>query len=720
MNEDSVKRHLDGSDGKLFFAMDTGGTMTDAFIVDEHGEFSVGKAQTTPELEANGILVSFEDALGSWSMATSEAASRLDAVLYSGTIMLNRLVSRTGEAPIGVITTAGFEDVLRFGRGKQSYANFSYAERLHARSHFHPEPIVPRGLVRGVRGRVHFSGLELIPLFEDEAREAVQYLLGRGVKAICVGLLFSHQNPVQEQRVRELAAEVMAEAGIEVPVYLSSESHPVRGELARINSMVIDVYAARPSRGQFERLRDRLRGLGSQAAVRVLTAYGGMVAPEHDWLVSTVVSGPIGGMIGAKYLGEALHTPNLVCADIGGTSFDVGLITEGEYTLRQETPLASFIMSVPMLAMESIGAGTGTFVRLDPVISRVNLGPESAGYRVGMSNPMSGLTVPTVTDCHVVLGHVDPDYFLGGQLQLDRRAAESALRAELADPLGTTVEESAWGVIQLLETDFREHLSALILGAGYAPENYDLLMYGGGGPLHVASISKGMHFQDVLVPSWAAAFSAFGCATADFSYRFERSVDQVLSPDGSQHGDVAELLNEVWADLRAQLEAEFRRDGLDPATMEFRPSLRLLYRGMLDDLEVPVERAALVPEDLDAILAEYDQRFERMFARAAKSPEAGYVVTKAIAVGIHPHQKPQLPSIRLGSATPPERARKQAREIYWDTAWVKADIWEMDLLHPGSVVTGPAVIEAPATTLLVPPGFEAQLDTHRVFHIKEV
>ncbi len=266
----------------------------------------------------------------------------------------------------------------------------------------------------------------------------------------------------------------------------------------------------------------------------------------------------------------------------------------------------------------------------------------------------------------------------------------------------------------------RDHLAAMILGLGYSPENYHLLTYGGGGPLHVAALSRGLQFEGVLVPAWAAAFSAYGCACADCAYRYDRTMDQVLPPDGSGHQAVVGRLTSAWREIRERLAEELRRDGLDPGRMVFRPYVRIQYRGMLDDLEIPSPSAEPSPEDLDAIIAEYERLFERIFARAAKSAEAGYVVTKAIGVGIVPTEKPRIPELPLQGQDPAKGSMKGRRRIFWDGSWTTADLFEMDRLQPGNVVAGPAVVEAPATTLLVPPGWRAALDKNLIFRVEEV
>ena len=705
-------------------AMDTGGTMTDTFVVDEAANYTVGKAQTTPDDESICTRNSFADALDNWGVDPGEGAEGLEGIVYSGTAMLNRLLEREGEGSIGVITNGGMEDQLRFGRGIQSWADRSYAGRLHAREHEHPEPLVPRENIRGVRGRMNMAGLPTLSLYEEEAYEAVNDLLDRGVRVICVCLVYSYLNDDHEQRVREIAEEVMAERGEEVPVWLSSEQKPIRGEVPRMNTLVIEAYAAEPSREQLYRVDDGFSELGADAPVRVLTSSGGTVAPEHDWLVDTMLSGPIGGIFGGEFLADELGIDNLVCSDVGGTSFDVGLITEGHYPTRWDQSLAQFMVNIPMTAMDTIGSGTGSYVRVDRTSERIEVGPDSAGYRVGVSNLDSDVETVTVTDCTLALGYLNPDSFLGGDIPMDREVAVDAIEEQVADPLGEDPHETARGVLDIVERDMSNELRGLILGLGYSPENYTLMSYGGGGPLHAAGYSRGLEFQDVLIPQWAAAFSAFGCACAESAYRYDQSVDEILQPDFSNAATVAYSVTDTLETLRERAEAAFERDGVDPGSVEFRPSIRIQYLGMLDDLEVDVSEVwdpedGVDAEDVETIIDRYEEKFDQVFQRAAKSPENGYQLTMAIGVGVAPSAKPTIPDEELQGETPPEAAHKGTRDIYWDDAWHEADLWQMREIRPGNRVLGPAVVEAPATTILVPPGYEAPLDENRIYHLQE-
>ncbi|HET7177966.1 MAG TPA: hydantoinase/oxoprolinase N-terminal domain-containing protein, partial [Solirubrobacterales bacterium] len=280
-------------------AIDAGGTMTDTFVVDEAGEFVVGKAQTTPEDESAGFMRSAEDALAQWGSTPGEAFPKIASGIFSGTAMINRLLSRQGRK-VGVIVSAGQEDYLRIERAIQTYLGYSYSDRLHLATHFHNEPLVPRERMHGVRGRIDVLGGEVLPLREADAREAAAALLDAGVEGIVVSLLFSYRNPGHELRVGEILAEEKERRGLngEVPVFLSSQLYPMRRDLPRLNTTLIEAYAAEPSRGTLAAVRERTREAGAGFELRVMASHGGTISIEANELARTLVSGPIGGVVG--------------------------------------------------------------------------------------------------------------------------------------------------------------------------------------------------------------------------------------------------------------------------------------------------------------------------------------------------------------------------------------------------------------------------------------
>lgn len=694
--------------------------MTDAFFVDETGHFVVGKAQTTPEDEALGVIRSSRDALQYWSTQPEEVFGSLISGVYSGTGMLNRLVQRKTQS-VGLIVNAGTEDnAMRLRRGIESYLGYSYSDRLHVNTHHYDAPLITRGNIRGVRERIDMFGQVIIPLYESDVAETVNSLLDQEVKALVVVLLHSYLNESHEKRVKEIAEGIMAERGQNVPVFLSCEYYPVRMEVPRINTMVIEASAAEPSRGQMRSVERAAQELGAPFRLRVMAAHGGTIGIDARELARTLISGPIGGVVGAKYLGEALGLRNLACTDIGGTSFDMGLVVDGDFAINTRPALARLLMSIPTVDIDSVGAGTGSFVRFNPVLRNLEIGPDSAGYRVGVSNPSGGLDTVTVTDCHVVLGIINPEFFLGGELKLDRQVAIEAVRQQIAEPLGLDVFDAALGVIELLESRLRNALEAEILGKGYAPANFVLISYGGGGPLHTAGYGAQLGFEDMLVPTWAAGFSAFGCGAADFEYRYDRTmlIDIPRSLDTTVWTSIAAAVNEAWTELEGFVREEFARGHYDPDQVAMRYLFRMQYQGQLNDLEVesPISRIES-QEDLKSFLEAFEQVYTRVYSEAARSSELGFRLMGVTVRGKGEVSRVKLPDETLQS---PDNAaaHKGTRKIYTRDGWLDASIWDMTRCQAGNVIRGWAIVESPSTTMVVPAGYEAQLDQHLVFHLR--
>ncbi len=705
-------------------AIDAGGTMTDTFIVDRSGEFVVGKAQTTPEDESVGFMASTRDALGYWGMETTEALSSMTSGIYSGTTMLNRLLERKGRR-IGVIVTAGMEDALRLERGIQTYLGYSYSDRLHVATHYHNEPLVPRELVKGVRGRVDMFGDEAIPLYEDEARRAVEELAAADVEGIAINFLYSYRNSSHEDRVSEIAAEVAPE----LPIFRSSELYPMRRDFPRLNSTVIEAYAAEPSREQLQKVREGTREAGAQFDLRIMAAHGGAISIDAKQLAQTLISGPIGGVVGARHLAAQISNgsgpSNILCTDIGGTSFDIALITDGEFQIRQTPDVGRFMLNLPLVQIDSIGAGTGSFVRIDPNSRRPELGPDSAGALIGVSWAEGNLETPSMTDLDLVLGRINPDYFLGGEMKLDPERARAAIADQVAGPLNLSVEQAAAGVLELFDETLKHQAVAQVLGKGYSPVDYTLLCYGGGGPLHVAGYTEDVPYRDVLVPAWAAGFSAFGCACGDFSYRSDLTIDIPIQPnaDEAEKAGVGMFVDGGWQMLRERVVEEFAKSSVAEQEIQFKHYARMQYFGQLNDIEIysPHQQISEA-SDVDDLIEAFEEAYAKLYARSARSPELGYLITNVIVTGVVEIEKPRLPDEQeVDGGTPDPKA---TRDVWWrqsngSEGWTETVIYEQDAVRAGHEIAGPAIIEAPADTFAVPPGRAVRLDRNRIFHLTQ-
>lgn len=702
--------------------IDAGGTMTDTFFVREDGSFVVGKAQSNPGDESQAIYESSIDALTEWNRQVDDVFPELLTCVYSGTAMLNRVVQRKG-LDVGLMCNRGFEDIHSMGRAIQSYLGYALEERIHLNCHRYDEPLVPLSRTRGVTERTDVQGQVVIPLREEEVRVATRELVARGSKAIVISLLQSHKNEHSELRARDICREELKEMGVDIPVFATVDYYPSRKETHRTNTTILEAYAAEPSRATLKKVSDRFKKHGAKFDLRVMATHGGTIGWKAKELARTIVSGPIGGVIGSKFLGEKLGYDNIACSDIGGTSFDMAIITKGNFAIHSDPDMARLVLSLPLVAMDSVGAGAGSFIRIDPYSKAIKLGPDSAGYRVGMCWADSGLDTVSVSDCHVVLGYLNPDNFLGGAIKLDVQRARKHLKEQIADPLGLTVEDAAAGVIELLDLNLREYMRSVISAKGYNPADFVCFSYGGAGPVHTYGYTEGLGFKDVVVPAWAAGFSAFGCACAEYEYRYDKSVDVGVGPNATDDEKIAacQTLTEAWAELSAKVIEEFVINGFKPQDVLLRPGYRMQFMGQLNDLEIssPIASASTL-DDWNKMVKAFDDTYARVYASSASSPELGFGVTGAIMRGSVISSKPELPEEPDAGQVPPQSAKIGSRPFYRHKKWWDAQIWSMEALKAGNRVVGPAIVESPSTTFIVPFGFETYCDAHRLFHLKEV
>ncbi|WQT09579.1 hydantoinase/oxoprolinase family protein [Helicobacter pylori] len=702
--------------------IDAGGTMTDTFFVKENGSFVVGKAQSNPEDESLAIYNSSQDALSHWQSDVDKVYPELITCVYSGTAMLNRVVQRRG-MEVGLICNKGFEQMHSMGRALQSYLGYALEERLHINTHKYDDPLIPLKRIRGVTERTDVKGQVVIPVRPEEVEVAVKELLEAGAKAIVICLLQSHKNAESERIVRDIALKEIEKLGKNIPVFASVDYYPQRKESHRMNTTILEAYAAEPSRQTLSKVSNRFKEHGAKFDLRVMATHGGTISWKAKELARTIVSGPIGGVIGSKLLGETLGYDNIACSDIGGTSFDMALIVKSNFNIASDPDMARLVLSLPLVAMDSVGAGAGSFVRIDPHSQSVKLGPDSAGYRVGTCWKDSGLDTVSVTDCHIVLGYLNPDNFLGGLIKLDVDRAKKHIKEQIADPLGISVEDAAAGVIELLDLDLKEYLRSNISAKGYSPSDFVCFSYGGAGPVHTYGYTEGLGFKDVVVPAWAAGFSAFGCACADFEYRYDKSVDIAIPQYSSDKSKIeaCKIIQDAWDELTLKVIEEFKINGFSEKDVILRPGYRMQYMGQLNDLEItsPVSKAASVA-DWEEIVKEYEKTYARVYSESACSPELGFSVTGVIMRGVVATQKPVIPVEKEHGATPPKEAKIGVRKFYRHKKWVDADVWQMEKLLPGNEVIGPAIVESDATTFVIPNGFATRLDKHRLFHLKEI
>ncbi|HEY49837.1 MAG TPA: hydantoinase/oxoprolinase family protein [Dehalococcoidia bacterium] len=712
----------------IILGSDAGGTMTDMLMVDRLGDFVVGKAATTPHDESIGFINSLADAFQYWGMNwdtdAKDVVPGIQSTVYCGTGMLNALLTRTGKK-VGILITKGFEDTLLHERGAQIHAGYGYQDKIHKVAHVHNKPLVPRKLIKGVTERISIVfGEEVIPVYEDEARAATAELLDRGVEGIAILCLHSYSNPAHEQKIAEIAREVMKKKGRRIPLYLSSELMPVWRECSRLNATVLQAYGAEPVREHLFTIEQKLRDKGYKYPLQIVLADGGIANIRYPALFKACFSGPIGGLLGGRYLSQVMDIPNLLCTDMGGTSFDVGLIMGGEPVMLREVEVGRAIVNIPTLVMNSIGAGTGQYVTIDPESKRLEIGPGSAGADPGPVCYNMGNDIPTVMDCLLIMGILNPDYYLGGKIKLHTDLALKAIKEKCADPLGVDPYRFAEGIFNLISTRMRDHITTSLSVWGYSPTDYYLIGYGGAGPVFLSDYSHDLPFKGVFTVPWAAAFSAFGCCAADYLHRYQKSTMVVLLPGADEATKVfmGTLVNACWEELERIAVSEMEEEGFKREDITLRHIAYVRYMMQLEDVEVisPVSRINTAA-DMDKLINAFEDTYSRKYAHAAKYPEVGYQIME---LGLH--AMVSKPKPRLGKY-PPVKLKKPSidafrgrRNVYRGGTWKTAALYEMDRLQNGHEVEGLAILEAPTTTMLVPQGKKAVIDEYKRVWLKEV
>ncbi|HKY93508.1 MAG TPA: hydantoinase/oxoprolinase family protein [Nevskiaceae bacterium] len=710
-------RHTRISGSKNWIALDSGGTMTDAVVVDTSGNFLVGKFLTNKQNESVSFLGSITDAAKTAGKELRSTLSQADVIVYAGTIMLNTLLSRTG-AKVGLITSQGFEDYLLMEKAEGGWLSYPYSDRLHTVTHYHQDPTIPRERIMGAQERLDMFGQVVIPLREQDVIDATKRFLDMGVETIAVMFLWSHMNPVHEQAAEKAIRSVTTE----IPVVLSSAMSPTHKEYSRLASVVAQAYAGERSRKHFKNVEKRAREEGFDKEVSTLLAHGGTVPISTPRLYESYVSGPVGGVLGAQYVGELMGTGNVVGCDIGGTSFDVGIIRDGLIPIVREPALLSFRTNIPMIHTESIGAGMGGELGVHPLTGKLTIGPKSAGSDVGRCYKWP---TPTITDCHILLGYLNPRYFLGGDVQLDLDAAIRALEP-MAKHFNTETFEFAERAHKLVCSYMQEFLVNMLRGRGYNMRDYTLAMYGGGGPLGLCDVIDGIahNLGDIVTFPFAAVFSAFGVLCAPRRYRYHQSILAGAPPRGAPAADGARLhaagaISEAWEHLEERARADFKLHGWNFKDAKLSRSAYVRFTNQLSDFEVqwPKERIKTLDEVQD-LMMRFEKVYTTIYPSQALYSEVGYQILEVALTADVLTPKPQLPKLRMKGPKPPTTSEKGSRKVYWRGKKLDFRIYEMDPLEPGNKIKGPAIVEHPATTLLIAPGDSIELDTRRMIHYR--
>jgi N-methylhydantoinase A len=691
--------------------IDIGGTFTDCIVIDDAGTVTLGKAASTPPDFQTGFVDSMRDVARRLDVSLESLVA--DARVYHGcTVGTNALVEKR-TAKVGLLTTQGHRDVMfaMDAGGRLSGMPPQYIAHVAAQSK--PEPLVPKHLVEEIDERVAFDGNAVVELNEDSCREAIARLVEAGVEAFSVSLLWSVSNPAHELRVRELILEQVPDAFVS----LSSEVIPRTGEYERTVATVVNSLIGPAMSNYLRALEQDLVALGYTDTLHIMSCSGGLIdsAYAREMPLLTIGSGPVAGLIGAGKLnraeaaaGQADAKPaDVITTDMGGTTFDVGVIRNGEAIARATTRYDQYVYFVPTLDVRSVGAGGGSIIRFDPDTATLRVGPESAGARPGPAAYLRGGTEATVTDADLLLGYLNPEYFLGGDIQLGTDAARTAL-AKAGEPLSFGAEATAAAAARIVDNQMADAIRLASVQQGYDPREYTLYAYGGAGPVHATAIARELGITRVVVPlsDLASGWSAFGIASADALIVEEHA-------KGMKYPFDADELNETWAALEDKVRTAMEGQGIGRDQVDLEREADMRYTQQVNQVAVVAPQGVYDEQATQRLVQAFEEEYERLFGANSGFSGAGYAVT-----GMRVRGRARISDFALAAkngngAVVTGVEPKGERDVIWYERGLEptaTPLYDGAGFGSGATIEGPAIVEYVDTTLVLREGDTAKVD----------
>jgi N-methylhydantoinase A len=691
---------------EFYVASDIGGTFTDTVIADSTGQVYRYKVSTTPEDPVLGVLETLEIAAAARNMPLKSLLEKVRIFSHGTTIATNALLERKG-CRTGLIQSKGFGDTLYIMRGYKSIG-LEESQMKNFRLLTKPTPVIERSLIREVSERIDYKGRVIMPLDEEQARLAVRGLINDGVESIAVSLLWSFKFPGHEQRIRE----IIREEDPNIYVTLSSEIMARLGEYARSVTASINSYLAPMVSKAMESLDKQMRDNGLKRSPLLMQSNGGLISAKRaaNESVAMLLSGPVGGVVGAGIIGKQIGSENVVSADMGGTSFDVGLVVGGRPVIERETYMDRQPIAIPSVSVDTIGAGGGSIASVKNGV--LSVGPRSAGAVPGPVSYGKGGTEPTVTDADIVLGIINPENFLGGRIKLNREKAAEAIRIHVADPLGISVEQAAEGIKSIIDSRMADLVRQSTVYKGYDPREFALVAFGGAGPMHAYSYGAELGVSKIVIPVAASVLSAYGILSSDLLVTRELSKSLISPPGTDQFSEYisAVEINEIFTPVQEEAAQLLIDQGVELKDITFERYVDVRFRPQIYDLSIEAQSVPFEKEDVDRLVETFIETYEARFGAGSAFRSAGIEISAFRVIAKAELSRPSLSSMRNDGQVVEVRP-VGSRKVFQNGEWIDTSIYDERAVHPGASFAGPAIIELPDTTLVIGCDQSASVDS---------
>ncbi len=687
--------------------IDIGGTFTDCAMVHD-GKIAFGKAPTTRYNLSKGLMKAIDQCARDLGLDPDQALSRTHMVKYATTLAMNALLEHKGPK-LGLITTAGQEDTIFIGKASQWWDALPLELTKNVRQAHRPEPLIPRTMVVGLRERMDCFGQDIIPLTREEIREKVQHLVDMGAMGFVVSLLWSFVNPAHEQLVKEIIQEEYPDYYLgSQPVLLSSEVCPKKDEYARTMTTILTAYLHRAMAEELTELANELRDRGYRGALAIVHNTGGMASLYETTSVKTYNAGPVAALAGGKGISEIYEgaCKDIIITDMGGTSFDIGLLVGGQLQFYQSIPLIDWWrVATSIIETKSIGAGGGSIAWVNQTLGNaVTVGPQSAGAMPGPVCYDQGGNLPTVTDADVVLGYINPDYFLGGKLRLNREKAFKAIREKIARPAGMDVEEAALAVKRIVDANMGNEIFKETNLKGFDPRDFVVFAIGGGGPVHCCGYAAYTGSPVIYTFPFSSVFSAFGVSSMDYLQMYEKTRFMILYDSVAQaYMEDFDAFNDTVRELQEKAFKDALKQGYraEDILFDLEPEMRYGLQPNVTRVRSPCIRLEQ-KNDAEALGRAFTQAYNRTYGEATSYPEGGVEIINFILKARVIVPRVDFPCFQPEGSNP-KKALKGRRPVFWETGrgFEDTQIYALEGLQCGNVVEGPAVIEARDTAYVI-------------------
>ncbi len=682
---------------KLRMGVDTGGTFTDCVVIDEKGEIHSFKELSTPKDPSIGLYNVIKKAAGYFKKDFNDFLAGLDFFAHGTTVATNTLLTGTG-AVTGLILTKGFRDSIEMRRAHKNNIWDLYLPV--------PTPLVPRFLRIGIDERIDYKGDVVKKMSEEDVRRACRIFRRNNVEAVAVCTLFSFLNDEHEKRIREIVCEELPDVFISI----SSEVLPQIREYERSSTTVANAYVGPKLTIYLETLEARLKNDGLSRAFYVTASNGGVMTADTAirHASATLLSGPAAGAVGAMYFADLLDRRNLILMDMGGTSFDVTLIHDAGVTLSTEGEIAGYRVAKPMIDIHTIGAGGGSIAWMDSG-GMLKVGPASAGSDPGPVCYGIGGKEPAVTDANLLLGYLNKDYFLGGEMKVDDEAAAEAVRTRIAEPLGISVPEAAHGIFRIINQNMADAAKVVSVQKGHDPREFALVSAGGACSIHACKIAEELGATSVIVPKAASVFCALGMLESDIK------LDSVKTYNATIPGIDLEDFNRVIADVEKKALAELLQEGVEAGRASLLRHLDMRYVGQHHEVTVDIPAGCMIEEKhLDEIADSFHSAHEKLYTYSTPESQLEIMGLRVTAVGAV--DKAEAAQIRQESIDI-EKAFKNRRKAWFADdsgagSFIDVDVYDRNMLVAGHRIAGPAIVEERITTVIVHPGWILSIDEY--------